>query len=188
MTSLRNTIAIMRLNLRLARAARSAGGGGETGAGAASAAGLHLHRDPEAPGDARCHSPRGRLVEIEPGPAGEGRFLALHLALPLPHLDGTDRLTLALRGATDRPMTIRPCLRSGLAKGGFHDSFFPTGLWLGPVAADRMAVLFIAQDAGLPPRARWRELVLFLPAGAAAGAVPGGTSRLSIHDLRVMLT
>ena len=139
--------------------------------------GIGLHGDPEGTGDCQWSSPPGRVVEISVAPRLPGRFLALHLGLPLRGLGAVEWLGLTLRGAADPGLSIRPCLRSGLASGGFHDSFFPRNIALVPMEAEVAVQLCPRHDATIPTRARWREIVLFLP--------PARAFALALHDLRI---
>jgi hypothetical protein len=140
--------------------------------------GLAFHADPQAGLSGHWHSPRGRLLEVETTVTRPGRWLGLHLALPdLADLAPLVWLGLAARSGAGHAMALRVCLRSGLPEGGFHDQFFDRHLLSQPAETDHLDMIAPARLPDLPPKAPWRELILFLP--------PGESLRWSLHDLRL---
>jgi hypothetical protein len=140
------------------------------------APGLTLHSDPAAGITGQWRSPRGRLLELETTVTTPGGWLALHLVFPLRDLAGVVWLGFALRGASDRGVALRACLRSGVP-GGFHDSFFDRHILAQPMETDHHDLIAPDRVPGLPLQAPWREFILFLP--------PDRDLRLSLHDLRI---
>lgn len=139
--------------------------------------GLVLHADPEAPRSGRWQSPRGRLLELETRPETSGRWLGLHLPLPLDDLSPLAWIGLAARSAASEALAVRVCLRSGLAAGGFRDCFFDRHLLSQPAESDHLDMLAPDRCPDLPQRAPWREIVLFLP--------PHRPLAWALHDLRL---
>lgn len=141
--------------------------------------GLLLNADPAGRVTGRWSSPAGRLIEIETEVAEPGRWLGLHLPLPAEDLAGRLWIVLALRTSAAAATAIRPCLRSGLAEGGFRDDFFPRAVLAQPRESDHLDRLAPDHLPDLPLQAPWRELVLFLP--------PATGLHLVLHDLRLAL-
>lgn len=139
--------------------------------------GLALHADPAARMTGRWQSPRGRLLELETRPEAPGGWLALHLALPLTDLAGPGWIGLAVRSAAAEALAIRVALRSGLAEGGFLDSFFDRQILSQPAESDHVDLMAPDRRPDLPETAPWRELVLFLPPDRGIG--------WALHDLRL---
>jgi hypothetical protein len=141
------------------------------------APGLSLNADPEAGIIGIWRSPRGRLLEIEATPKAPGAWFALHLVLPLPDLAGIGWLGFVARSSSDRAVAVLPCLRSGLATGGFHDCFFDRHILSRGQQTDHHDLIAPEWRPDLPVRAPWRELILFLP--------PTEPLHWALHDLRV---
>jgi len=141
--------------------------------------GLFLRRDPAGAIDGTWCSPARRLLELETRVAQAGDWLGLHLSLPLDDLAGIGWIGLVVRSAADQSLILRPCLRSGLAAGGFHDQFFPRHVLSQPGETDHHDLIAPDRLPDLPIRAPWRELILFLP--------PAHSIRWALHDLRVFV-
>ena len=141
--------------------------------------GLMLRLDPQARATGHWSSPEGRLLELHLRISAPGAWFGLHLALPedLPPLTKVRWIGLAARSGATRAAAIRVCLRSGLAEGGFRDTFFPLHLLSQGRLGDHHDLLAPAQHPDLPATAPWRELVLFLP--------PAEDLDWALHDLRV---
>ena len=93
-----------------------------------------------------------------------GRWLGLHLALALPDLAAVGWLGFAARSAATPAMTLRACLRSGLAAGGFFDTFFDKHILSQSAETDHLDMIAPAHQPDLPLCAPWRE---FYPVPAA---------------------
>ncbi len=142
--------------------------------------GLRFRLDPEGGTTGRWISPRDRIVELEVESARPARWLGLHLELPeAADLSATPWWGFVLRGAADRPVGLRPCLRSGRAEGGFLDLFFARPVVLRPGARDHHDLIAPPRQPDLFAPAPWREFVLFLP--------PAEPFRLVLEDLRLLL-
>lgn len=145
--------------------------------------GLRFRLDPEGGTSGRWISPRDRIVELEVESDRPSRWLGLHLELPeAADLSATPWWGFVLRGAADRPVALRPCLRSGrdaASGGGFLDLFFARPLVLRPGARDHHDLLAPPRQPDLLAPAPWREFILFLP--------PAEPFRLVIEDLRLLL-
>ena len=141
--------------------------------------GLGFHLDPEAAMTGHWHSPRGRLLELETAVTTPGRWLGLHLALALPDLAGICWLGFAARSAAGRGIAVRVCLRSGLARGGFQDTFFDKHILSQPGETDHLDMIAPDRLPDLPPHAPWREFILFLP--------PDESLRWALHELRLFV-
>jgi len=103
--------------------------------------------------------------------------MALHLRLATTDLSGLDWLGITCRSAARGHAMVRPCLRSGLAK-GFTDSFFDRHLLSAETPRNFTDALHVPTRRDIPEQAPWRELVLFLP---EAGCV------WHLHDLRIFM-
>lgn len=140
--------------------------------------GLKLNADPALELSGRYHSPAGRLLEIDaktgPNPGG---WVGLHLDIPAEDLSNAGVLGFAARFAAPEITVARVCLRSG-TKGGFEDCFFDKHLLLRSEEASHVDALPIHSREGLPLRAPWRELVIFLPTQ---------TFQMSLIDLRAFI-
>lgn len=142
--------------------------------------GLRFRLDPEGGTTGRWISPRHRMLELEVACERPSRWLGLHLELPeAADLSAVRWWGFALRGAADRPIALRPCLRSGRAEGGFDDLFFVRPVILRPGARDHHDLLAPPRQPDLLAPAPWREFVLFLP--------PAESFRLVIEDLRLLV-
>ena len=145
--------------------------------------GVRFRLDPEGGSAGRWTSPRDRIVELTVATGRPSRWLGLHLELPeAADLAGTAWLGFALRGAADRPIAVRPCLRSGReaeAGGGFVDLFFARHVLLRPGARDHHDMIAPPRSPDLPALAPWREFILFLP--------PAEPYRLVLEELAVFL-
>lgn len=137
--------------------------------------GIELHADPALNARGQFRSPSGRLLELDIDVQGQGDWIALHVALPLPDLSGLGYVGFACRSAAQDEVMIRPCLRSS-TEDGFADSFFPRHILCTPEPRDHVDALHPATARTLPQTARWRELVLFLPRE---------TLVWHLHDLRL---
>ena len=118
--------------------------------------------DPEAPPAGRIRSRVGELLEAEFELAAPARWLALHLALGPANLSGCAGFGLAVQASAPRSLALRVCLRSG-APGGFVERFFPRELVIAPEGRLHVDILDLQGAAPVPPRAPWRDLILFLP-------------------------
>ena len=138
-------------------------------------AGISLHADPALGLSGTARSPEGWLCALDLCPGGPGGFCALHLDLP--PLDLTDQAALGFtaRGAATARAVVTAALRSG-QEGGFTDCFFDRHLLLRPEETAHVDALPLPLRPGVPARAPWRQLVLFLP------TEPIG---LTLIDLRV---
>jgi hypothetical protein len=141
------------------------------------APGIDLRIDPAAQVAGHWSSPRGRLLELQTEVAVSGDWIGLHLALPPLDLTGVAWLGLALRSAGGSALVVRACLRSGLAGGGFRDDFLDRHILSQPGETDHVDMLAPDRRPGLPLRAPWREVVLFLP--------PAHSVTWALHDLRL---
>jgi len=141
------------------------------------APGVDLRIDPDARISGQWSSPRGRLLELRTEVAQPGDWLGLHLALPPLDLTGVVWLGLAVRSAGAPALVVRACLRSGLPGGGFRDDFLDRHILSQPAETDHVDLLAPDRRPGLPPRAPWREMVLFLP--------PAQSVTWALHDLRL---
>ncbi|SMY09239.1 hypothetical protein LOM8899_03404 [Flavimaricola marinus] len=143
------------------------------------APGVMLHLDPEARFSGTWSSPDGRLVEMHTEATRPGAWFGLHIALPGEAADlGHVRwIGIVARTSALHAAAIRVGLRSGLAEGGFQDSFFGRHILSQPRQSDHHDLLCPADLPDLPQRADWRELVLFLPPAAPLDWV--------LHDLRI---
>lgn len=140
--------------------------------------GLWWHLDSSAGLTGTWSSPRGRLVELETEVTAPAAFLALHLSLPEPDLHRHAWVGLVARTAAAEATTIRPCIRSGLSDGGFHDLFLPRQILSQSTPTDHHDLIAPAHTPDLPRAAPWRELILFLPSRRPV--------RWVLHDLRVL--
>ena len=141
--------------------------------------GLAFHVDPDAGMTGRWQSPRGRLLELTTTPKAPGKWLGLHLTLPLTDLSGLTWIGIAARSAAGSAMAVRVCLRSGRAEGGFHDEFFDRQILSQPAESDHVDLLAPDRRPNLPQKAPWREIILFLP--------PDRGITWALHDLRLFL-
>ena len=140
--------------------------------------GVMLRVAPEARLTGHWASPRGRLLELKTTVQSPGPWLGLHLPLTQADFVDTTWLCLALRSSAAGALSFHACLRSGLEGGGFRDDFFPRAILAQPREADHVDMLGMARLPGLPWRAPWRELVLFLP--------PATDAHLALHELRLV--
>jgi hypothetical protein len=144
------------------------------------APGIAWHTDPGARIGGTWQSPRGRLLEMRTEVAVPGDWAALNIALPPLDLTGLAWFGCALRSAGAPALALRLALRSGLPEGGFRDDFFDRQVLSQPGETDHADVLAPDRRPGLPPRAPWREIVLFLP--------PAHSVTWALHDLRLFHT
>ena len=166
------------------------------------APGIALHIDPAAQIAVTWASPRARLLEVQTRVTTPGAWLGLHIALPPLDLRAVEWLGFAARSAAATALVARVALRSGLpeengggtaggigggtrggtgggeAGGGFCDAFFDRYLLSQPTLGEHHDMLAPPRRPDLPPRAPWRELVLFLP--------PGHDIAWALHDLRLV--
>lgn len=131
--------------------------------GAHLAPGIFFLRDEEAEMKAEWSSPRGRILDLKTEVARPGRWFGLHVGLPLLDLSDTAYLGFVMRSSALRPVTFGACLRSGLAEGGFVDTFFDRQVLSRIEETDHIAMLPPPRRPQLPAKAEWREFVLFLP-------------------------
>ena len=165
--------ALLNAPLRALTAAPAAGGGlGD----ALPVAGLRLMADPAADMAVRWSSPRGRLIEIASTVTVPGQWFTLRLTLDLPDLRGLAGLGFWLRSAAAPALTMQACLRSGTA-GGHVDCLFERHVLSHAAQSDHHALMLADCTPDLPPRAPWREFLLFLP--------PARPVTLALHDLRL---
>lgn len=138
--------------------------------------GLFLNADPALELRGQYRSPPGQLLEleVETGPR-PGGWVALHLSLPVQDIRNLGVIGFAARGHAPEMTLLRACLRSGTGA-GFVDCFFDKHILLRPEEASHIDALPLRHREGLPERAPWRELVLFLPTRAF---------QLVLCDLRV---
>ncbi len=148
---------------------------GPLGPGTEILPGLVFHAHAGLGAEGHWRSPPGRLLDLEVTTTGEGPWMALHLSLGAPDLAECGVVGLACRSAAADQLVIRTCLRSGTAD-GFEDSFFDKHLLARPEEATYLDALPVHRGERVPLRARWRELVLFLPTRSL---------RWSLIDLRV---
>lgn len=128
------------------------------------APGVTLHSDPALGLSGRWRSPAGRFLELEATMSGKGVWIALHVALPLSDLTDATHVGLVCRCAAPERHMLRPCLRSGLDDGsGFVDCFFDKHVLTAQRPRSHVDALYLDAATGVPLRAPWRELVLFLP-------------------------
>lgn len=139
--------------------------------------GLVLRADPAARIAASWSSPRGRLLELATRVEAPGDWLGLHLTLGLSDLTGLAWLGFAARTGAGQALVARACLRSGLADGGFHDTFFDRDLLSQAAILDHQDMIAPDQRPDLPQQAPWREFILFLP--------PTQDIDWALHDLRL---
>jgi len=139
--------------------------------------GLIFRIDPAARITGQWSSPRGRLIELRSEVAQPGAWFGLHVTLALPDLRRVAWLGFVARTASLDAIGIRPCLRSGLPGGGFHDAFFDRHILAHAAETDHHDIMDPARQPGLPPQAPWREFILFLP--------PRQGITWSLHDLRL---
>jgi hypothetical protein len=143
------------------------------------AEGLRFRIDPEAGFEGEIRSPAGRIAELSARPATPGRWFGLHLGLPdMGEIADLGWFGFVLRTAADRPVALRPCLRSGRPEGGFTDLFFARHALARPGATDHHDMIAPARVPDLAAPAPWREFILFLPAGEPLD--------LSIEDLGII--
>lgn len=133
-------------------------------------AGLSLHADPALGLAGTARSPEGWLLELDLRPAGPGGFCGLHLDLPALDLAGCAALGFTARGAATSRAVVTAALRSGHDGeedgdhgAGFTDTFFDRHLLLRPEEMAHVDALPLPLRPGVPARAPWRQLVLFLP-------------------------
>lgn len=149
--------------------------------------GFSLHADPGFGVGGTWRAPSDRVLELEITTQGPGDWLALHLRLErVKDLTGA-WIGFACRHAAPQQQMIRPVLRSGPGLGpnsgaddGFSDHFFAKHILSTPEPRNHLDAINLATTRTLPARARWRELVLFLPSPA-----PEQTLRWDLQDLRV---
>lgn len=148
---------------------------GEVTHGLSPTPGITLHADPGLHLAGQYRSPAGRLLELDINVAGQGQWLALHVALDAPDLMTADWLTLTCRSAAPAPLLIRPCLRSG-RQDGFVDCFFTKHILADRPPLSHVDGMHLPTTRQIPDLAPWRELVLFLPRDSFTW---------HLHDLRL---
>lgn len=124
--------------------------------------GVEMHCDPALKVEGTYRSPAGRLLEIDARMRGEGSWIGLHLSLPARNLAGMGVLGFAARASAVETLVLSACIRSG-TDDGFQDCFFDKHLLLRPEEASHLDALPVGYRDELPQKARWRELILFLP-------------------------
>lgn len=124
------------------------------------APGIKLHADPDLGLGGDLRSPPGTLAQIRAQMQAPGDWCALHIGLGR-GAPGAG-LGFACRIWAEAPEVLRPCLRSVTAD-GIEDSFFPKHILAHPGGLLHVDHLDLTSGALLPPTARKRELVLFLP-------------------------
>ena len=129
--------------------------------------GFWIATDPEVPPAGRIRSRAGELLEAEFELAAPARWLALNLALGPVDLSARAGFGLAVQASAPRSLALRVCLRSG-APGGFVERFFPRELVIAPEGRLHVDILDLQGAAPVPPRAPWRDLILFLPPESCA--------------------
>lgn len=138
--------------------------------------GLSLFADPALAVAGHWRSPAGRLLELDIDTAGHGDWIALHVTVNAPDLTRTGFVGFGCSSAGTGMQVIRPCLRSGLADGGFIDCFFDRHILTRPGPVSHVDALHVPTRRRIPETAPWRELLLFLPTAPL---------RWHLHDLRV---
>jgi len=138
---------------------------------------IDLHIDPSAKFKGSWCSPEGRLVELDVKLETAPRWIGVHIDLPNWDVLGLDWFGFALRHGASKTIQFRAALRSHMADGApFHDHFFSRDLVANASASDHYDLIAPSHVPDLPPKARRRELVLFLPTIL--------DFRWSLHDLR----
>lgn len=130
------------------------------------APGIFLNADPKLELTGFYSSRSGHFLDLCSAPSGEGAWLGLHIALRLPPITDVTYIGFASRIASDTPLMMRACLRSGIEGGNFRDSFFEKHILTDRSAQNYLDALYLDSVPDLPLTSPWHELVVFLPCDA----------------------
>lgn len=151
---------------------------GELAPGQALVPGIFFTWDGESEMRVTGKSQPGQLLEAGFTASRPGQWLSLHVALGAADLTGAQTFGLVCKSASPYATTFQPCLRSGLAEGGFSDHFFRKRVLTHGQPSLHLDALLMEADPELPRTAPWRELVLFFRPE---------TSRIDLQDLRLFI-
>ena len=122
--------------------------------------GIFFSLDPQSANRVDIASHPGELMTMRLGVDRPGRWLTLNMGVGGADFSACKIIGFAAR--TDAPVTTtcKVCIRSGV-EGGHRDVFFPKALVCYPKTALHLDVMELEANPDIPPRAPWRELVIF---------------------------
>lgn len=128
--------------------------------------GIFFSLDPEAGNTVQIASRPGELMTIRLGVDRPGRWLTLNLGIGGADLSGCKIVGFACKSDAPLTSTCRVSVRSGTAD-GYRDAFFPKTVVSYPKTSLHLDVMELEVNPDIPPRAPWRELVVFFEIATA---------------------
>lgn len=122
--------------------------------------GVSFSLDPDSTNRVDVESRPGELMTMRLGVVQPGRWLTLNMGLGGADYSACKIVGFAARVDAPVTTTCKVCVRSGV-EGGHRDVFFPKAMVCYPTTSLHLDVLELEANPDIPPRAPWRELVIF---------------------------
>ena len=126
---------------------------------------------------AKITSTEGEAFTLDFSVAHPGEWLSLNLSLGGFSLAERSIIGFVCNVSSPRPLTLRPCIRSG-SESGFLDCFFDKHVIAYEQKSTHVDILEVGRPHSLPAEAQWRDLLFFMKPE---------TLTVTFHDLKIFI-